>query len=130
MQRQMRTIEDFETIMLHLADEEGWTFRDGDDEVAPEGVFNSETFAPALMRVAEMELAARGLPIDLGVAFEQREDTLLGVSLAFDDKASLLAAMWRLSLAAYVVDQLPRIGQSRDLALLRQVFANQPALRA
>lgn len=116
--------------MLNLADEEGWTFRDGDDEVAPEGVFNSETFAPALMRVAEMELAARGLPIELGVTLEPREDALLGVGLAFDEKASLLAAMWRLSLAAYVVDQLPRIGHSRDLALLRQVFVHQPALRA
>lgn len=116
--------------MINLAAEEGWTFRDGEDEVAPEAVFNGETYGPALIRVAEMELGARGLPIELGASFEPREDTLLGVALVFDDKASLLAAMWRLSLAAYVVDQLPRIGQSRDLALLRQVFAHNPVLRA
>lgn len=125
---QMRKVEDFEAVMAHLAGEEGWVFRDGDDEIAAEGVFDKDTFAPALLRLAELEVAGRGLPISLGMTFEPREDALHGVSVAFDPDASLMAAMWRLTLAAHIVDQLPRIGDAKDLGLLHQVFVAQPAL--
>ena len=126
----MRTVEDFEGVMLSLAEEEGWSFVEAGEEVPLEGVFNGETFGPALLRVAELELAARDLPIELGLGYEAREEALLGVGLTFDPAASLMAAMWRVSMAAYVVDQLPRAGAARDLALLRGVFEQHPVPKA
>lgn len=129
---QMRRFEDFESIMILLAAEEGWQFRDGDDEVAPEAVFNDETYAPAMLGIAEFNMGVRDLSIDLGARFEPREDTMMGVAVAFDEKAPLVAALWRVVLAAYVIDQLPVVGGCKDLAVLREAFTPDatPALAA
>ena len=129
---QMRRFEDFEAIMILLAAEEGWQFRDGDDEIAPEAVFNEETYAPAMLGVAEFAMGVRELDIDLGVRFEARDDAMMGVAVAFDEKAPLVCALWRVVLAAYVVDNLPQIGLAKDLASLREVFTptDSPILAA
>ena len=122
----MRRFEDFEAIMIGLAEEEGWEFRDGDDEVAPHAVFNEETYAPALLYLVQVEIQARGLDIDLGVRYEPRADALCGVAVGFDESAPLMSSLWRLTLAAYMVEQLPQVGHARDLSMLREVFEPAP----
>lgn len=119
---------DFEGVMTQVAAEEGWTFCDGEEPVAAETVFNEETFGPAILKLAVDELAARGIPVELGVRFEPSPDSLLGMRADFDDaRNSLLATSWRITLSSYVVEQLPRLGADFDLSLLRSTFVSTPS---
>jgi hypothetical protein len=119
---------DFEGVMVEVAAEQGWTFCDGEEPVAAETVFNEETYGPAILKLASNELASRAIQAPLGVQFTEAPDSLLGMSASFNaDQNTLLAATWRICLAAYVIEHLPRNGASYDLSLLRNVFALQPA---
>lgn len=120
--------EDFEGVLIEVAAEQGWSFCDGAEPVAHETVFNEQTFGPAILKLAADELAGRGFDVALGVNFTVDPEALLGVSAGFDDALnSLKAACWRICMASYVVEQLPRSGADFDLALLREVFVQQPA---
>lgn len=125
---QLTRYGDFEGVMAEVAAERGWTFCDGDEPVAAATVFNEETFGPAILKLAADELTGRGFKVPLGVQFALAPEALLGVSASFNEEQnSLLAATWRICLASYVVEHLPRIGADYDLSLLRAVFVQQPA---
>ena len=121
--------EDFEGVLIEVALDRGWTFCEGGEPVAPDTVFNEQTFGPALLKLASDELSGRGLDVTLGVSFAADAEAMLGVSAVFDEAQNdLKAACWRICMASYVVEQLPRNGADYDLSLLREVFAQQPAL--
>lgn len=119
---------DFEGVMLKIAAHEGWTFCDGDEEIAPEAVFNEETYGPAILKVGGEELRAHGIDANLALAFQTAPDSVLGVSVALDpDQNSFVAALWRVCMSAHVITSLPKIGEAFDLSMLRLVFGPQPA---
>lgn len=125
---QLTSYGDFEGVMIQVAAQQGWTFCDGDEPVVAEAVFNEETYGPAILKVATEELAARGIKAELGVQFQSARDAMLGVSASFDPAHNgVLAATWRICLASYVVENLPRNGPDFDLSLLRDAFSQQLA---
>lgn len=124
---QLISYGDFEGVMIQVAAQEGWTFCDGDEPVAAETVFNDETYGPAILKVAATELQVRGFSANLGVEFPAAPDALLGVGVTFDPASnSVLAATWRICLASYVIENLPKISNDYDLSLLRNVFEHRP----
>lgn len=125
---QLTEYGDFEGVMIEVASEQGWTFCDAGEPVAPETVFNEETYGPAILKLAADELVRRGIEAPLGVSFTPSPEAMLGVGAAFDpEQNNLLAATWRICLAAFVVEHLPRSGPDIDLVLLRDVFPAPPA---
>lgn len=115
----------FESLMITIAGLTGWQFRDGGDVVPAELVFNSETYAPGLLRVAQQELESRGMSLDLGLSFQRDPDAVLGASVAFAEagqESDIAAQMWRLLLTQQVVESLTVVDGAFDLALLHHVF--------
>ncbi|WP_171898308.1 hypothetical protein [Xanthomonas euvesicatoria] len=130
MSMKLTRYEHFESLMISIAAISGWEFCDGSDAIPAELVFNSETYAPGLLRVAEQELETRGLAVSLGLSFQREQDSVLGASVAFnegDEQSDIEAQMWRLLMAQQVVESLTPVNGAFDLSLLHHVFADQLA---
>ncbi|CAN7532861.1 hypothetical protein LJR168_003804 [Pseudoxanthomonas sp. LjRoot168] len=133
---------DFESILIKTAEQEGWEFRDGDEAVGADAVFNYQTYGPALLRVAELELADRGITVsgfpyqdrgdvttveDLGLVYTSCHDALMGVEVSFIEESASEKTLaykrmiYRLALSIAVLKSLPRIDGSIDLSLLSAI---------
>lgn len=122
----------YEATMIAMAGEEGWEFFDGQEQVAPELVFNQATYGAAVLKIAELDIADRGIDAQLGLSFIPNEESLMGMSVEFDDEpqkqASIKAMIWRLALSTHVIRSLPRLGRGYDLSVLYAAFNQTPRL--
>lgn len=120
---QLTGYADFESILIKTAEQEGWEFQDGDDRVGAEVVFNQQTYGPLILRIAEDELADRGLTEDLGLVYAANSEAMAGVEVAFREESkgrveAYTQMIWRLALSISVLKSLPRNGNVFDLSVL------------
>lgn len=124
--------EDFEATLILASSSQGWQFMDNSEVVAPELVFNRQTYAPAVLKTAEDDLRRRGIDVDLGLSFQPCEDALMGFEVHFKEEqlsepaVDYSAMLWRLCLAMHVVKHLPLNQGYRDLTVLALSFDSMP----
>lgn len=112
----MTSYQDWEHLMVLLAEERSWEFSFDGEYVPVDAVFNASTYGPVLLTAAAKELSLRHIGCELAVALHGDTSSLFGARADFDSKRnSIDAQMWRLHTTAVLIESLPRQGRCFQL---------------
>lgn len=116
---------DYEQILINLANIRGWEFSFADESIPVPSVFNSATYAPALLAAAGAELTAREIHCDLAYELNGEPNSLFGAKVSFPiERSSIQAQILRISTTAMIIDALPKQGNVIQLDHLQYVLGD------
>lgn len=127
----LTSYRDFEQIMVRLASERNWSFEFAGEPIPSQAVFNPAAYAPALLTAANAELAARGIPLDLGIELCGESNSLFGARVAFSESGKTIQAqMMRIGTTALIIESLPKPGNAIQLDPLQFMLGEEFAHNA
>lgn len=121
---------DFENIMSNLGFYKGWEFMFMNEQIPLANVFDRSSYGPALLALAQQELAARDIDCDLGLAWVGDANALFGTRVEFVNGVTnqTMMQIWRLLATAAVIESLPKHGAYIQLDDLQYTFGDTYAL--
>lgn len=119
----MVSYEDWEALMVLLAQDRGWEFSFEREYVPVHAVFNAATYGPVLLTAAATELRMRQVGCDMAIALHGDAKSLFGARADFEDERNTIhAQMWRLHATAVLIESLPKDGRVYQLDALPGVL--------
>ncbi len=119
----MVSYEDWEQLMVLLAQDRGWEFSFDHEYVPVDAVFNAATYGPVLLTAAATELRMRQIGSDMAITLHGDAKSLFGARVEFENEHNTIdAQMWRLHATSVLIESLPREGRVYQLDALPGVL--------